>query len=829
MKKELWPSPTLNKPDSLLEMTLRALGAGSFKLSFAPPRGGRNAAEPHQVSFHGDSRAASLLGIEERFSSLSRLTKTFAPDDSKALENILQRLASGELSRYRGRFLTRDERRWIEFEIEHDTGLVRDVTDTVFTRVQQRESRTKINAILNGVPQLIWTTTADGRQIYANQRCREYSCATDESDFGSWIRSVHPADLPEVLGKWNTAISSGDPFEAEYRLCNPKAGDKSQAIWFLGRAVPIRDDEGRITEWFGTATDINERKKAESRRDRIQRKVSQLQSVAAALAIARRPLEVAQIVVDVGLAAIHADTGLVVLKNDDDSLNLIYTNGYRREELDRLKTFTAKSAIPVNHAMLTGEPVFLTGFEIAEEYPDLYRGLKEHDQRAVATLPLIAQGQNVGALALSYKTPRTFSPERIGYLKILAEQCAQAIERARLYEAEQSARRHAETASRAKSQFLANMSHEIRTPMNAILGFSDLLGDTGLTQEERDDYRHRIRMNGDQLMRLVDDVLDLSKADSSKTTIENVTFSVAELAHDVHEAMAAVAKKKGILTRLTTAANVPASIEGDPVRLRKILMNLVGNAIKFTDIGRIETRISVENGKLVIEVEDTGIGISDELHKRLFLPFSQGDSSATRRFGGSGLGLVVSRGLAEALGGTLDFVRRDSGRGSTFRLTLPIRLEAQSPQIDMFKDLPLASTTTKKKNELEGVRVLLVEDSFDNEMLIRAYLKGTGVNLEVAHNGEEAIHQAQGRDFDIVFMDIQMPVMDGLEATRRLRNDNYNRPIVALSAHALPEEVERSLQAGCHSHLTKPIMRETLIEQIKRHSLYAKRPATLEA
>ena len=426
------------------------------------------------------------------------------------------------------------------------------------------------------------------------------------------------------------------------------------------------------------------------------------------------------------------------------------------------------------------------------------------------------QGQTIGAIALTYNEAREFSNERRSYLEILAEQCAQAIERARLFEAEQTARKNAESASKAKSQFLANMSHEIRTPMNAILGFSDLLGDKTLTPEEREDYRSRIRLNGDQLMRLIDDVLDLSKTEAGTIQVEKVDFSIRELVRDVYDATAARAREKGILTRISTDAQVPATIDGDPVRLRQILMNLMSNALKFTDYGRIETRIAKVEDQIVIEIEDTGIGISTDLHQRLFKAFSQGDSSVTRRFGGSGLGLVVSRGLAEAIGGTLDLVRSESNRGSIFRLAFPISKPANDPQIDMFRDLGETLKTGTSEKDLAGVKVLLVEDSFDNEMLIRAYLKGTGIKLEVAHNGVEAIGCASDQKFDVVLMDIQMPVMDGLEATRQLRNKNYDRPIVALSAHALPEEVERSLEAGCHAHLTKPIMRHVLIDQIRK-------------
>ncbi|CAN5641629.1 hypothetical protein BH10BDE1_BH10BDE1_11510 [soil metagenome] len=665
----------------------------------------------------------------------------------------------------------------------------------------------RFSQLLDSVPQLIWTTDAKGRYVYSNLQCLSYIPSAKMKC--GWIHSIHPDDAKEVVPKWNASIASGEPFEAEFRLFGPD----HVATWFLGRAIAVRDSEGKIKEWFGTAIDIHERRTADARRHRVQSMVSNLESISAALSIATSVDEVLEIIVEQGLAQLNDKSSVLVMllkpeakkPNDDDMLEFLCSRRFNTAEIETLRGLTKRSQHPIAECLRRREPLFFSAL----------KNKNSNDGRAWTALPLLVQGELTGLLAVRYNEEPQLNESDTSFLTIVAEQCSQALERVRLLEAEQAARRTAESASRAKAEFLANMSHEIRTPMNAILGFADLLGDRSLSPDEREDYRRRIRMNGDQLMRLIDDVLDISKAETGTVHIEKLKFSVRELVHDIHRSMGAAAHRKGIRSRIVTASTVPEIIETDPVRLRQVLTNLIGNAIKFTDHGHIETRLSYADGELVIEIEDTGIGISEELHQRLFQPFAQGDSSITRRFGGSGLGLVVSRTIAAALGGTLELVRSLSGRGSLFRLGLPLEASPASLQIDMFEQLESKIADALPNRELEGVQVLLVEDSVDNEMLIRAYLKDTGVRLEVAHNGKEALDRARERNFDVVFMDIQMPVMDGLEATRRLRRRNYDRPIVALSAHALPEEVERSLAAGCHSHLTKPILRSALIAQIK--------------
>ena len=685
-----------------------------------------------------------------------------------------------------------------------------------------RRSENRVRALLDQMPQLIWTTTGEGAPNYANRKCTEFTgLDVTEKQGQAWADMLHSEDAERIIGLWKKAIASESIFEAEYRI---RSRDGT-CRWFLGRAVPIRDRAGRIEEWLGTATDIHDRKLVEERQRRIQRKVAQLHAISVELAKAHKPDEIAKIVIDEVMTAINADAGAVVLtKSESHGLNVLYAKGYSDDVVEAWNRFPLDSEAPLAEVVRTKEPILLFSHEeLVKQFPLLGGIYSTQDRKAFAVLPLLVQGQALGAIGLSFDFDREFNQERMGYLTIVAEQCAQAIERARLFEAEKAARENAEIASQAKSQFLANMSHEIRTPMNAILGFADLLGDRANTSDEREEYLKRIRSNGDQLLRLIDDVLDLSKVEAGKLGLERVEFSVTELIQDVHESISVMVEGKGLEMRLVIESAVPKAIEGDPVRFKQILTNLLGNAAKFTERGSIETRVRMrlsanQKPSLVVEVEDTGIGIASELQGGLFEPFAQGDSSVTRRFGGTGLGLALSSRIAEALGGGLELVWSNPGCGSLFRLEVPVsepRISWSSRMRNL--EIVASKTVSTPAPVLEGVRILLAEDSSDNEALIRAYLKSTGVILAVARDGREALERASERDFDLVLMDIQMPVMGGLEAARRLRERGYAGPIVALSAHALLEEVERSLSAGCQAHVTKPVSRDVLVDTICRY------------
>lgn len=383
-------------------------------------------------------------------------------------------------------------------------------------------------------------------------------------------------------------------------------------------------------------------------------------------------------------------------------------------------------------------------------------------------------------------------------------------------EREKAAKQLAENASQAKMQFLANMSHEIRTPMNSILGFSDLLVGGDHDPREKQEYLTRIRANGQQLLRLIDDILDLSKFEAGRIPIHKVEFSPKSLIANVASSLAPALRVKDLALDLHFAAGIAPRVFSDADRVSQVITNLLSNAIKFSEKGpirisaRTETIPGTGQTRLCIDIEDKGIGIPLANQAALFQPFSQGDSSVGRKFGGSGLGLALSKRIAEALGGDLRLERSAPDQGSHFRFLFPVELTAAG---DVSPTAP-ADRTGSGPRKLEGKSILLVEDSPDNIYLIQHYLKSTGARVDVALDGHEAIEKTRDNKYDAILMDIQMPGMDGLEATRRLRELGFVRPIIALTAHALPEESTRSTEAGCNLHLTKPISRETLIEAL---------------
>ena len=378
-----------------------------------------------------------------------------------------------------------------------------------------------------------------------------------------------------------------------------------------------------------------------------------------------------------------------------------------------------------------------------------------------------------------------------------------------------------EAATAAKSQFMANMSHEIRTPLGALLGFAELLVDPRLSEGDRLNYALIIRRNGEHLLSLINDILDLSKIEAGKLSIELLECSLSQLLIDIAALMRVRASEKGLAFSVDFLSSVPGRILSDPTRLRQILLNLLGNAIKFTENGSVRLILSYDADppSLAFTVVDTGIGMSPEQLSRMFQPFEQADLSMTRRFGGTGLGLAICKPLAEALGGSLT-VESTEGVGSIFMLKLAIETTADSPWI---QSLDAASAEDKLGHiavpeRLAGV-VLLAEDGTDNQLFVSTVLSRRGLAVVLAENGQIASERAlsawrSGQPFDLILMDMQMPVLDGYSATTYLRQQGYPGPIIALTAHAMVGERERCLAAGCNDFLTKPITRQHLIEQI---------------
>ncbi|RYG34244.1 response regulator [bacterium] len=377
------------------------------------------------------------------------------------------------------------------------------------------------------------------------------------------------------------------------------------------------------------------------------------------------------------------------------------------------------------------------------------------------------------------------------------------------------AREAAERSAQAKSEFLANMSHEIRTPMNGIIGVVYLLQETELSPRQRM-YADTIQKSGENLLTLVNDVLDLSKIESGKMTLERKEFSLASIAREVGDVFAPGARDKGIRFEFQVDATVPERLLGDAVRVRQILANLVGNAVKFTDRGGVTLSLRVlERHTRAVSIEmrvvDTGIGIPADRLETIFESFVQADGTTTRRFGGTGLGLAITQQLVNLMGGRLKVDSRE-GTGSEFSVVLELGIVVNEES----SGLPLPTPALPTVPIRADVRILLVEDNPVNQMVVRDLLNARGCQVETAGDGVQAVEAALHRSFDLVLMDVQMPRMDGYEATRRLRDAGIRIPIVAMTANALEGDRERCLAAGMDDYLPKPVRPPDLLSTIAR-------------
>ena len=384
------------------------------------------------------------------------------------------------------------------------------------------------------------------------------------------------------------------------------------------------------------------------------------------------------------------------------------------------------------------------------------------------------------------------------------------------------ARDEAQAANRAKSQFLATMSHEIRTPMTAILGYADLLMDPTLDAEKRNGYATTIHRSGEHLLGLINDILDLSKIEAGKMTLSPGQCRLVSLLADVASLVRPRAEQHGVSFSVEYASSIPEFILTDTARLRQTIVNLAGNAVKFTEKGsvRIVATFLPDAYKgqpaVRIDVIDTGIGISRDVLPRLFRPFSQGEASVAQRFGGTGLGLAISYHLARMLGGDLD-VSSEFGQGSVFTLTIPTGSLDGVPMLQNPAEAAMERTGREwapETKNLLGVQVLLAEDGIDNRELIQTILHRVGARVETAENGRIAVDRTGEQSFDLILMDMNMPDMDGYEATSLLRDRGYTGPIVALTANAMIGDNERCRAVGCDAYLTKPIDRRQLIQTI---------------
>ena len=375
----------------------------------------------------------------------------------------------------------------------------------------------------------------------------------------------------------------------------------------------------------------------------------------------------------------------------------------------------------------------------------------------------------------------------------------------------------AESATEAKSAFVANMSHEIRTPLTAIIGYAGLIKDSNKSLADNMGEVKTIIRNGEHLLQVINNILDLSKIEANKIEIENAPVNISEIVTDVLSIIESPVKEKALTCTVNYQYPIPKTIISEPLRIKQILLNLCSNAVKFTNTGSINIAINCDasNEKLNITITDTGIGMSTEQLERIFNAFTQADSSTTRKYGGTGLGLHLSKQLIEALDGNLS-VKSELNKGSQFKITINTGSLKNIEFLTEDSIIPVRKPESDKRLPTNTVigKVLLAEDSEDNQRLFSLYLSSMGAEVTLAENGKVAIEKAQNDDYDLILMDIQMPIMSGLEAVEYLRAQGYQKPIVALTANAMTEDRRKCFAAGCDEFISKPVNREFLYEVV---------------
>ncbi|KAK5941356.1 hypothetical protein PMZ80_006634 [Knufia obscura] len=737
---------------------------------------------------------------------------------------------------------------------EFFAGLVafKDVTEyTEKIAHQSAENERQFQLICDTMPQMLWTTRPDGFHDYFSQRWYDYTGLTPEECRGkNWVLPFHPDDLVSAGKKWVHSLESGDEYLVEYR-CRRRDGEWR---WMLGRALPLKDHDGKIIKWFGTCTDIQDIVDA---REMSQRGRQQLVDV----------LNHAQMTMWIidrdGVLTFFEGSPTNAISSERAKFDPSIVVGKQAVEVFKEQVKPARLTDLLDRVLSGKSPLEL--FEVQDHNGRWFRvRLMPQRGRSSPSGPL-HQDEIIGVIGTSMEVTQMKAQEQDN-VKLIAKETA------------------AKEASKMKSSFLANMSHEIRTPIAGVLGMSELLMDTDLDQEQSD-FAQNIQRSANSLLTVINDILDFSKIESGRLDIEEVQFSLTVVLRDVAKMLSYAAARKNLefSSELLLGDAEELPLLGDPGRIRQILTNLLTNSIKFTSEGYVKLRAAiVENtaDTMIVEftVEDTGIGIEEEVKKRLFRPFSQADSSTARRFGGTGLGLTISKNLVDLMHGQISLESRlDQGTIATFRVPfkkpeftngthaplveigpLPDRLQSElslsgdngatdskgrrisSSQLNSPHSHTSGNATKGDESMHEIARdkfhVLVVEDNAVNQQIALKFIKGLKFSASAVWNGKEALQyllkatntglpaeeRAKYPLPSMILMDVQMPVLDGYHATHVLRHHAPYKdieairriPVVAMTASAIQGDREKCERAGMDDYLAKPVKRTVLEKMI---------------